>query len=97
MFSTKYFLSKVKENFLAILSFCTFLVKKMSLPRNMRVIFSVSPKIEQVTYFPPENEHVSYFFPERNNWPDQIFLTIGKCLPDWSGTCENVRPQNLVH
>jgi hypothetical protein len=58
MFSTKYFLSILRVNFLAILSvlYKHFLVKEISLPINMRLIFSVSPKTGQVSYFPPENE-----------------------------------------
>jgi hypothetical protein len=51
----------------------------------MCLIFSISLKIDQVSYFPPEHEQVSYFPQGRNNWPDPIFLTIGESLPDFLG------------
>jgi hypothetical protein len=49
----------------------------------MRLIFSVSPKIDQVSYFTPQNEQVSYFPSGGNNWPVSILLTIGECLLDF--------------
>jgi hypothetical protein len=33
----------------------------------MQVIFSISPKIDQVSYFTPENEQVNYFPLGENN------------------------------
>jgi hypothetical protein len=66
MFSTNHFLSIVRVNVLLILFvFYTkaFSVKKISPPRNMRVISPVSPKIDQITYFPLENEQVNYLPP----------------------------------
>jgi hypothetical protein len=38
-----------------------FFSLKISPPCNMRVIFSVSSKNDQVSYFPSENEQGNYF------------------------------------